>query len=192
MPAAPEDLFAHLDRLGIAHATTSHRPVFTVEDGADLKAQMPGGHTKNLFLADRAGRLALVCALGHTRVALNRLHRAIGHERMSFGSAEALFAALGVRPGSVTLFALINDAARAVTLVLDEALLAHEIVNFHPLANDATTAIAARAIAPFVTAWGGRAFAADFSGEEPRVRPFPLAQSPCPPHVAHQQGTHTP
>jgi Ala-tRNA(Pro) deacylase len=175
MNATPDDLFARLDALGIAHTTLRHRPVFTVEDGADIKAQLPGGHTKNLFLRDRASRFMLVCALGETRVALNQLHKPLGFERMSFGKEDDLFARLGVRPGSVTLFALINDAPPQVTLVLDEALFAHRLVNFHPLSNDATTAIESAAIGAFVRAWGGTAHVADFSGETLLVRPFALA-----------------
>jgi Ala-tRNA(Pro) deacylase len=169
-PATQADLFARFDRLGIAHVTHSHRPVFTVEEGADIKAAMPGGHTKNLFLKDKAGRFALVCALGDTAVAVNRLHRAIGAQRFSFGREDALFEMLGVRPGSVTVFALINDPGRRVTLVLDQALLDADPVNFHPLSNDATTAVSQAGLRAFVADWGGEAWVCDFSGEEPAAR----------------------
>ncbi len=142
MPAAtPEDLFARLDALGIAHVTHEHRPVFTVDEGRDLKASMPGGHSKNLFLKDKKGALFLLCALGETQIDLNAVSKLIGAGRFSFGSAELLGEALGVTPGSVTIFALINDPDQRVRLLLDEALLAHDPVNFHPLRNDATTAI---------------------------------------------------
>jgi Ala-tRNA(Pro) deacylase len=141
-PATPEQLFAFLDSLDIAHATNRHRPVFTVEESRDLKAAMPGGHTKNLFLKDKKGRLFLLSALADTAIDLNAVSKLLGVGRFSFGNAELLMRHLGVTPGSVTLFALLNDTERQVTLILDEALLAHDPVNFHPLRNDATTAVA--------------------------------------------------
>lgn len=141
MPATRNDLFARLDALGIAHSTVEHPPVFTVEEGRDIKAKMPGGHTKNLFLADKKGQVVLVSALGETEVKINRLHRYLGCGRLSFGKEDLLYETLGVRPGSVTAFALINDTAGRVRFVLDKALTAHDPVNFHPLSNDATTAV---------------------------------------------------
>jgi len=171
-PATRADLMNHFDRLGIKHQTMYHRPVFTVEEGADIKAAMPGGHTKNLFLKDKDGAYFLVCALGQTQVRLNQLHKTLGCARLSFGSEEHLLDLLGVTPGSVTLFALINDSARKVTLVLDEALLAAEPINFHPLKNDATTAVSQADLAVFIRDWGGRVFQCDFSGELPQAKPW--------------------
>lgn len=153
-PATEEDLFARFDALGVTHTTTRHRPVFTVEEGADLKARMPGGHTKNLFLKDKKGALFLLCALGDTPIDLNAASKVLGAGRFSFGSAERLKENLGVAPGSVTLFALINDPERKVTLVLDEALFAHDPVNFHPLKNDATTAISPADMLKFIRSLG--------------------------------------
>jgi Ala-tRNA(Pro) deacylase len=153
-PATEDDLFARFDALGIKHTTTRHRPVFTVEEGADLKAQMPGGHSKNLFLKDKKGAIFLLCALGDTAIDLNAVSKALGAGRFSFGSAERLKNYLGVEPGSVTIFALINDPDRRVTLVLDEALLAHDPVNFHPLKNDATTAIGPADLLKFIASLG--------------------------------------
>jgi Ala-tRNA(Pro) deacylase len=140
-PATPEDLFTRFGALGIAHTTTKHRPVFTVDEGADLKAAMPGGHSKNLFLKDKKGVLFLLSALGDTQIDLNAVSKLIGSGRFSFGNAELLMRHLGVTPGSVTLFALINDPERKVRLLLDEGLFGYDLVNFHPLSNDATTAI---------------------------------------------------
>ena len=141
MPATAEDLFARFDALGIAHATTKHRLVFTVEESRDLKAAMPGGHSKNLFLKDKKGALFLLCALGDTQIDLNAVSKLIGSGRFSFGNAELLMQYLGVTPGSVTLFALINDTDGKVRLMLDEGFFAYDLVNFHPLSNDATTAV---------------------------------------------------
>ena len=141
MPANRHDLFAYLDRLGIAHSTVDHPPVFTVAEGEDIKAEMPGGHTKNLFLMDKKGEVILISALGETQIRINRLHRELGCGRLSFGKEDLLYELLGVRPGSVSAFALINDTGRRVRFVLDKALTEHDPVNFHPLSNDATTAV---------------------------------------------------
>jgi Ala-tRNA(Pro) deacylase len=157
--ASPKDrqdeLFAYLNGLDVAHTTHRHRPVFTVEDGADLRAAMPGGHTKNLFLKEKkAGALFLICALAETRIDLNAVSKLLGVGRFSFGSPDLLAQRLGVTPGSVTLFALINDPDRAVTLILDEALLACDPVNFHPLSNDATTALSPAGMLKFISSLG--------------------------------------
>ena len=148
------DLFALLDAHGIAHRTLEHEPVFRVGEGLDIKAQLPGAHTKNLFLKDAKGRLWLLSARQDAGVDLKRLPAAIGSARLSFGSPERLVDALGVTPGSVTAFALINDPGHAVTFVLDRALAEAETVNFHPLSNDATTAVSREGFAAFLRALG--------------------------------------
>lgn len=173
--ATRDDLFAHFDALGLVHTTYDHPPVFTVEEGGDIKARMPGGHTKNLFLKDKSGRFFLVCALGSTIVRLNQLHKTLGCARLSFGSPEHMLALLGLTPGSVTAFGLINDRAHNITLVLDEALLASDPVNFHPLLNNATTAVSQADFRRFVADWGGTTFACDFWGENPVARLMSLA-----------------
>jgi len=172
-PATEADLFALFERLGIAHQTTRHRPVFTVEEGADLKAQMPGGHSKNLFLKDKKGQLFLLCALGDSAIDLNATSKALGAGRFSFGSAERLMENLGVTPGSVTIFALINDPERRVTLVLDEGFFAHDVVNFHPLRNDATTAISPSDLLKFIRALGREPIRLRFdaNGQPSRIEP---------------------
>src|SRR5688572_4012742 len=112
MPASPSDLFAFLDRLGIAHSTATHPPLFTVEQSRALRGQIPGGHTKNLFLRDKKGALFLVVALEDAVIDLKGLHRRLGASgRFSFGSAELLMRHLGVVPGAVTPFAAMNDTA---------------------------------------------------------------------------------
>ena len=154
MALTSSDLFARFDALGIAYSNTPHRPVFTVEEGADLKAQMPGGHSKNLVLKDKKGALFLLCALGDSVIDLNAVSKLIGAGRFSFGNAELLTQYLGVTPGSVTLFALINDPERRVTLLLDEGFFRYELVNFHPLRNDATTAITPAGMLRFIESLG--------------------------------------
>jgi len=134
-------LYALLDLLGITHHTEEHRAVFTVAEGADIKAQLPGGHTKNLFLKDKAGQFVLISALGSTEIRLNQLHKRIGTKRLSFGKADALHTLLGVVPGSVTVFSVIHDTSQTVRLILDKALFEHEQVWFHPMRNTASTRI---------------------------------------------------
>jgi len=152
----PEQLFARLDALGIAHRTHAHPPVFTVAESAALRGLLPGGHCKSLFLKDRKGGLWLVVALEERRIDLKRLSDALGAPRFSFGNPDLLYEALGVTPGSVTPFALANDKAHRVALVLDKGMLEHEPLNYHPLVNDRTTAIAPGDLLRFVEACGHR------------------------------------
>lgn len=162
-PADRAALFAFFDQHGVAHRTVEHRPVFRVGEGEDIKAQLPGGHTKNLFLKDAKGQLWLISALADTRIDLKRAPALLGSARLSFGSEERLYAALGVRPGSVTCFALINDPEHQVRFVLDAALLAHDPVNFHPLSNDATTAVSREGLMTFLKALGRTPVIVDFT-----------------------------
>ncbi|MGH7095168.1 MAG: prolyl-tRNA synthetase associated domain-containing protein [Stellaceae bacterium] len=141
VPATPEMLFARLAALRIAYRAYRHPPVFTVAGAVALRGTLPGGHTKNLFLKDRKGGLWLAVMLEERRTDLKRLADALGAPRFSFGSGELLYEVLGVRPGSVTPFALINDRARRVAVVLDQAMLAIEPLNYHPLENDRTIAV---------------------------------------------------
>lgn len=154
MAATPAELFARLDDLGIGHATHHHPPLHTVAESVELRGTLPGGHCKSLFLRDRKGGLWLVVMLEDRRVDLKGLSDLLGASRFSFGSAELLFEALGVRPGSVTPFALMNDRARRVTPVLDEAMLGLDPLNYHPLVNIATTAIGAADLLAFIRACG--------------------------------------
>jgi Ala-tRNA(Pro) deacylase len=157
MAAAPDVLFAYLDRLGIAHKTVRHPPLFTVEESRALRGKIPGAHTKNLFLRDKKGAAFLVVALEDAEIELKSLHRRLGASgRFSFGSAELMGELLGVEPGSVTPFAVINDTAARVTVVLDAAMLAHDVLNFHPLRNTATTTIARDGLVKFLEATGHR------------------------------------
>src|SRR5262245_56199366 len=155
MPATPTELFAYLDRLGIAHRTVTHPPLFTVEQSQALRGQISGGHTKNLFLKDKKDALFLVVALEDAALDLKGLHRLLGASgRFSFGSADLLRAVLGVEPGAVTPFAAINDTARRVSVVLDAAMMQHATLNYHPLDNTMTTAIARDGLVAFLEATG--------------------------------------
>lgn len=163
VPATRADLEAFLDRIGVAHRTLDHPAVFRVEEGLEIKAALPGAHTKNLFLKDKKGQLWLISARQDTVIPLNRLHPVIGSDRLSFGAADLMFETLGVTPGSVTAFGLINDRDHRVRFVLDKALDDAEVVNFHPLANTATTAVSRDGFRAFLAALGVEPMVVDFS-----------------------------
>ncbi|HEY7799439.1 MAG TPA: prolyl-tRNA synthetase associated domain-containing protein [Hyphomonadaceae bacterium] len=161
---APErPLFALLDSLGFAWRNHTHIPVFTVAESAQVKTSIPGGHTKNLFMKDKRGQLVLISAHAESQLPLNQLHKALGTQRLSFTDAPLLWEALGVTPGSVTGLALMNDQARQVRFVADEALLAFETLNFHPLRNDMTVSIGRADFLAFAQATGHTVERIDFT-----------------------------
>lgn len=154
MAADPEQLYARLGQLAIAYTVLEHPPVLTVEEADRHTGHLPGGHCKSLFLKDRKGGLwLLVCEAGR-RLDVNRLAKVIGSPRLSFGKAELLLETLGVAPGAVTPFALINDASHRVQPLLDRAMLTHERLNYHPLVNTATITIATADLLRFIEACG--------------------------------------
>lgn len=161
-PFTRQDLLDLFDRLGLEHDTVDHPPVFTVAESGAIKTAIPGGHTKNLFLKDKKGALFLVSALADSVIDLNALSKTLGAGRFSFGSADLLIETLGVRPGSVTAFAVVNDPLNRVRMVLDKALLAHARVNFHPLSNDATTGVSPDALLRLL----------DHTGHHPQIVAF--------------------
>src|SRR5262245_21824129 len=154
MPATRQDLFARLAELGIASQTVEHEAVFTVAESSKLERELPGGHTKNLLLKDKKDRLFLVVALGQAHIDLKTLHKKLGADRLSFAEASLLREVLGVPAGSVTPFALINDKARRVTVILDADMMRHVRLNYHPLENTATTNIARDDLLLFIRACG--------------------------------------
>jgi len=165
-PYAPlfdrDALLAWMTERGIDQTTRDHPAVFRVEEGQELKAAMPGAHTKNLFLKDKKGRLWLISARQDTVVDLKRADKWIGSARLSFGNEALLYETLGVRPGSVTALGLINDPGQGVTFILDKALWDADIVNFHPLTNTATTALAQADFRRFLSLIGREPMVVDF------------------------------
>lgn len=154
MPATRQDLFRRLDELGIVTRTVEHEPVFTVAESEKLERELPGAHTKNLFLKDEGGGLFLVVAMSHTRVDLKALARTLPCGRLSFGKPELLMQALGVPPGSVTAFAIMNDADQRVRVVIDAELMRHDSINCHPLENTGTTSIGRDDLLRFIRSSG--------------------------------------
>lgn len=148
-------LLARLTALGIAFEQHRHPPLMTVEDSKALRGELPGGHIKNLFLRDKKKNLFLVTVDEDRAVDLKGLRHRIGAKgNLSFGSAELLDDALGVLPGAVTPFAVMNDADNRVAAFLDGGLMAHELINAHPLHNAATTAVAPTDLVTFMRECG--------------------------------------
>jgi Ala-tRNA(Pro) deacylase len=154
MMSAADDLLAELDRLGIEHDTLRHPSVYTVEESLKVVGELPGGHSKNLFLRDKPGRMWLVAMPAERTIDLKQLAALLGTSRLSFASAAWMERYLGVGAGAVTPFAVINDHANEVTVVLDQELLARDRINLHPLENNATTGIAPAGLIRFLEAVG--------------------------------------
>jgi Ala-tRNA(Pro) deacylase len=154
MPTSRAQLFSTLTELGITTETIDHPAVFTVAESDKVEIPLPGAHTKNLFLKDDKGALFLVVANSETRVDLKALSKRLGAGRFSFGKPELLMETLGITPGAVTAFAVINDTAQRVKIVVDQALMAADSINCHPLENTATTNIARDDLLRFIRATG--------------------------------------
>ena len=150
---------------GVDQTTHDHPAVFTVDEGHEIKAAMPGAHTKNLFLKDKKGRLWLISAEQKTVIDLKAAPRTIGSDRVSFGNETLMYETLGVRPGSVTALGLINDIDRRVTFVIDKRLWDADVVNFHPLTNTATTAMTQAAFRRFMSEIGREPLVVDFGAD---------------------------
>ena len=153
-PLRPEDLLAQLDRLGMAYRLHHHDPVFTVAEGLAMERDMPGIHCRNLFLRDKRKTMFLVSAANETKIDLKKLEKLIGSDRLSFGSPERLWTHLGVRPGSVCPYAIANDAAGLVSIILDAHMMRGDIVNFHPLINTMTIGVAPDDLVTFIRSTG--------------------------------------
>ena len=159
MPYNRNQLFDHLLTLGIKTTTIEHPAVFTVGESEALHRQIPGGHTKNLFLKDAKDQLWLIVAESHTPVDLKALHKQLGAARFSFGKPDLLLEVLGVTPGSVTALAVINDTTGRVSVVVDAALMRYDTINCHPLENTATTSVPRDGLIAFLRE----------TGHEPRI-----------------------
>lgn len=154
LPTSAEQLLARLAELGIANKTVDHDAVFTVEEAKALRGELPGGHIKNLFLRNKKEEMWLVVAEEDKRIDLKALGELLGAGKLSFGSPDRLMTYLGVLPGAVTPFSIINDKGRKVTVVLDQDLLEKNPVNCHPLVNTKTTALSPQDLLRFLEAEG--------------------------------------
>lgn len=138
LPTTPDRLFEILQELDIQYECHHHEAMFTVEQSSALKKDIPGVHCRNLYLRDKKKKNFLVVAANETEVDMKTLQEKLGCGRLSFGSADRLWEFLGIRPGSVCPFTLINDTEHHVQLVLDEQMMKGGIVNYHPLDNTMT------------------------------------------------------
>jgi len=161
--AAPDVLLARLASLGISVERHHHAPLRTVEESRRLRGPLPGDHCKNLFLKDKKKRLWLAVTLEDRRVDLARLQKLIGSARLSFGRPERLMDALGIEPGAVSPFALVNDPDHRVTVVLDIAMMRLPLLNFHPLVNTQTFTIATEDVRRFLVDCGHQVIEVEFS-----------------------------
>ncbi len=143
-----------LEKLGISTSTVDHAPVFTVAEAQKVHADIAGGHCKNLFCKDEKGILWLIVALEDAVIDLKAAKDKIGSKRLTFGKPEMLMDILGIEPGSVTPLSLINDKHVRTNVILDEAMMALDKLNFHPLKNDATTTINSADLLTFIKACG--------------------------------------
>jgi Ala-tRNA(Pro) deacylase len=154
LPTSPQQLLARLDALGILYRNHEHAAVFTVEEAKALRGELTGGHIKNLFLRNKKEEMWLVVAEEDKRIDLKALGERLGAGKLSFGSPDRLLRYLGVLPGAVTPFGIINDRERKVKVVLDRDLMAFDPVNAHPLVNTMTTALSPRDLVKFLEAEG--------------------------------------
>lgn len=142
LPVTRQTLLSFLEQAGFETSTQDHPALFTVDDSQKLRGDLEGGHTKNLFLKDKKGNYFLLTAQEDSTVNLKTLHKLLGgSSRFSFGSAEMMQELLGVTPGAVTAFGIINDREGKVRFAIDQRLMQHEKLNCHPLTNEATTTL---------------------------------------------------
>lgn len=165
-PATPDQVFAALDRLGIVHSTITHAPMRTVADSMALRDGIPGGYSKNLFLRNRKGRMIVVTMLEHRTVNLKALGQQLEIGKPSFASEQRLMHYLGVIPGAVTPLAVLNDTGKAVTAVLDKALLEKHPLHFHPCDNSMTTTISATDLLEYMRTYHQEPVIVDLDSEE--------------------------
>lgn len=162
LPTSPETLISRLQALGIEFSTHHHPPLRTVEESKAHRGEMGGTHVKNLYLRDKKKRNYLIVCEEDRAIDLKALHSVIGSDRLSFGSADRLFEMLGVRPGAVSPFTLINDQQQDVSLFIDAEIMQAEHLYFHPLVNDMTLGVTPDGLTRFLA----------FTGHQPGLIPL--------------------
>ncbi len=167
MPTSPEALMARLTELGIEYTLHHHKAVFTVAEAQTVERGMEGTHCRNLFLRDKKKNNFLVVLRHETDVDMKKLAPLIGADKISFGSADRLFEYLGVRPGSVCPYAIINDKSNDVKIILEKAMLEGDIVNYHPLLNTMTIGTTPANLVRFIESTGHTPHIVDLSAAAP-------------------------
>ena len=161
-----EALYALFDEHGISYTHSTHPPLHTVEESKALRGDLPGAHVKNMFLKDKKGQLWLVTCMEYRKIRIRDLEKQVGATKASFGKPELLWDTLGIRPGAVSPFGLINDADRVVRVVLDQQMLEQDPINAHPLHNEATTTVSVADFHRFLQITGHEPVVVDFDALE--------------------------
>jgi len=167
LPTSPQQLLDQLKALNIQYKLHEHEAVFTVAESEHVDAQIPGTHCRNLFLRDKKKKNFLLSLQNATEVDIKKLPEVIGSSRLSFGSADRLWEYLGVRPGSVCPFSIMNDTENQVEIFLDKSMMEAEIFNFHPLLNTMTVSLKPDDLLKFIETTGHKAHIVDLSGAKP-------------------------
>lgn len=167
MPTSPDSLLQGLTSLHIAYELYHHVPLFKVGDGDDIERDIPGLHTRNLFLRDKKKRNFLVVLPAEKKIDLKKLESVLQSQRLSFGSPERLWMYLGVRPGSVCPFAIMNDTENHVQIYLDEGMMQADIVNYHPLLNRMTVSLSPKDLIKFIESTGHEAHIVNLDNTQP-------------------------
>lgn len=150
LPTSADKLFEILKNLGISYELHHHAPIFTVEEGEHLKVSIPGIHCRNLFVRDKKEEMFLVVAANETRIDMKKLSNVLGCGRLSFGSPDRLWRHLGIRPGSVCPFCIINDTDKKVRIMLDKQMMQAQRMNVHPLDNAMTVGLSPADLIRFI------------------------------------------
>lgn len=167
LPTSPQQLLDQLKSLNIQYKLHEHEAVFTVAESEQVDAQIPGTHCRNLFLRDKKKKNFLVSLQNATEVDIKKLPEVIGSSRLSFGSADRLWQYLGVRPGSVCPFSIMNDTDHQVEIFLDQSMMEADIFNFHPLLNTMTVSLKPDDLVKFIETTGHKAHIVDLSSAKP-------------------------
>lgn len=167
LPTTSESLLKTLETLDIAYKNHHHAPIFTVEEGLHLKAEIPGLHCRNLFLRDKKKKMFLITAANETEIDLKKLENLLDSARLSFGSPERLWTHLGIRPGSVNPFCVINDTEHQVSVIIDQVMMEADAVNVHPMDNAMTVSIAPKDLMRFFAHTGHDAKIVDLTDAAP-------------------------
>ena len=135
------ELIKAIQESGYKYKIHNHAPLYTVQDSMKLRGEIEGSHSKNLFLKNKKNQFYLFSCLENTRVDLKKISKSLNAGNISFANEKYLFDYLGVSPGSVTPFGLLNDKKNCVFFYLDKDFLNEKIVNFHPLTNTSTLSL---------------------------------------------------
>lgn len=167
LPTSPESLLQKLENLGIEYVLHYHEAVYTVAESEKIDTDISGTHCRNLFLRDKKKKNFLLVLQNATQVDVKKLPSVIGSDRLSFGSADRLWQYLGVRPGSVCPFSIVNDAEKQVKILLDKSMMETDIVNYHPLLNTMTVSLKPTDLVKFIEDCGHEAHIVDLLPAKP-------------------------